>query len=248
MVIQEVKHRVVCIIQARMGSTRLPGKVLKPLLDETVLGWCVQRVLRARYVDAVVVATTTHARDDAIVVLCEREGWAVYRGSEDDVLDRYYQAATQHRADVIVRVTSDCPLIDPHVLDYTISAHVSAVPRPDYTSNFTVRTYPRGLDTEVFSMAALRRCWQMATRARAREHVTYHMYQHPEDFTLHQVMNPVDYSHYRWTVDTAEDYDLITRIFDHFGRGDFHWHEAIAAMEAHPDWVQINQHIEQKKI
>jgi len=239
--------KVVCIIQARMGSTRLPGKVLLPLLDRPLLWWDMHRVRQARTLDEVVIATTTRPADDAIVALCDGEGWPVFRGSENDVLDRYYRAASAHEADVVVRITSDCPLIDPAVVDYTVAGHLSAAPQPDYTSNSTVRTYPRGLDTEVVSFAALERAWQTATLPPEREHVTYHIYQHPDTFHLHRVQNPVDHSQHRWTVDTPEDLELIRRIYGHFGHGDFSWQEALAVVEAHPDWSAINAHIEQKK-
>lgn len=240
--------RIVCIIQARMGSTRLPGKVLLPLLDEPVLAHVLERVSRARTLDDVVVATTTLEQDDAIVDFCTTNGWASFRGSEQDVLDRYYQAAVTASADTIVRVTSDCPLIDPVVLDYTISGHLAAAPPPDYTSNSTIRRYPRGLDVEVFSFAALEKCWQTATLQPEREHVTYHMYQRPETYQLHRVTNPVDYSHHRWTVDTPEDLKLIRHIFDYFGHNNFSWQETLQAFDVHPEWKMFNAHIQQKKV
>ena len=240
--------QTVCIIQARMGSTRLSGKVLQPILGRPMLWWVMHRVQQARLLGKVVIATTTEPADDAIVALCERHGWSTFRGSEQDVLDRYYQAAQQYGADVVVRITSDCPLIDPWVIDYTISAHLSAAPQVDYTSNSIDRTYPRGLDTEAFSMDALRRCWRDATLPPEREHVTYYMYRHPERFNLLPVTNQVDYARHRWTVDTPEDMELVQRVYQHFGHGDFHWREVLALLEAHPDWIQINQHIEQKKV
>lgn len=239
--------KTIVIIQARMGSTRLPSKVLLPLLDQPLLWWDVHRVRQSRLIDEVVIATTTDSRDDAIVALCSTEGWAYFRGSEDDVLDRYYQAAQAYQANVIVRITSDCPLIDPQTMDYVISAFHAAAPAVDYASNSIVRTYPRGLDTEVFTFAALETAWR-EDRSGWREHVTPFLYNHPERFRLLPVTNSTDYSHHRWTVDTPEDYELVQRIYEHFGHGDFGWRDVLAVLDQHPDWVMINQHVEQKKL
>src|SRR5215203_5095582 len=133
-----------CILQARMGSTRLPGKVLLPLLDKPLLAWDIYRLRQCRLIDDILIATTTDPRDDAIADLCTREGWGCFRGSENDVLDRYYQAARQRSAETIIRITSDCPLIDPAVTDYVIATYHAAAPAADYASNVFSRTYPRG--------------------------------------------------------------------------------------------------------
>ena len=230
-----------------MGSTRLPGKVLMPVLDRPLLWWVVHRVRQSRYVDEIVIATTTNPRDDAIATLCETENWSVFRGSEDDVLDRYYQAAQTHDADVIIRITSDCPLIDPVVNDCVIASFLSASPAIDYASNILKRTYPQGLDVEAFSMDALARAWR-EVHSSWREHVTPYIYSNPDKFHLLSVQNPVDYSHHRWTVDTPEDLELIRRIFEHFGHGDFRWQDVLELLDVNPDWVAINAHIEQKKL
>jgi spore coat polysaccharide biosynthesis protein SpsF len=239
--------KTVCIIQARMGSTRLPGKVLKPLLGKPMLWWVVQRVRKARYLDEVVVATTALDRDDTLADFCREQDIPCYRGSEDDVLDRYYQAARKFHATHIVRITSDCPLIDPGVIDCVAAAFFSAGPRVDYASNITTRTYPRGLDTEVFSNAVLAQAWREDQSA-WREHVTPYIHQQPEKFRLLEVSNRVDFSRFRWTVDTPEDFALIEQIYGAFGNGDFDWQEALIEMEAHVDWAAINAHIEQKKL
>jgi spore coat polysaccharide biosynthesis protein SpsF len=151
---------IVAVIQARMGSTRLPGKVLRDIGGKTMLARVVRRMQCAASLSQVVVATTTSPADKAIVAECERLGIPAFRGDEQDVLDRYYQAAQAHRADVVVRVTSDCPLIDPGVVDEVVRAFLDA--EPDYASNTLERTYPRGLDTEVMTMAALARAWREA--------------------------------------------------------------------------------------
>ena len=238
---------IVCIVQARTGSTRLPAKVLKPLLGKPMLWWVINRLQASRQIDQLMVATTTNRADDRLVRLCKQEGWAVYRGSEQDVLDRYYQAAQQAGADHIVRVTSDCPLIDPVVTDFIIAAYLGTAPRPDYASNIVLRTYPRGLDVEVFSSAVLKAAWEKDT-SNWREHVTPYIYQNPEEFHLRHVVNPTDYSHLRWTVDTPEDYSLIQTIYEHFGQGDFTWQQVLTAIEANPAWVSINRDIQQRHL
>lgn len=210
-----------------------------------MLWWVMYRLYRCRLIDQIVIATTREQSDDSLVELCEREGWRVSRGGTEDVLDRYYQAARQFRANHIVRVTSDCPLIDPVVTDYTIAAYLSAAPRPDYASNTLQRRYPRGLDTEVFSFRALETAWKEDTSA-WREHVTPYIYRNPDRFRLCEVTNQGDFSAYRWTVDTPEDLQLVRTVYEHFGHGDFSWQQALAAFEDHPEWTAINRDIQQK--
>jgi spore coat polysaccharide biosynthesis protein SpsF len=239
--------KTVAIVQARSGSTRLPGKVLLPLLGEPMLTRVMRRTARAQRVDAVVVATTTERGDDAIVELGEREGWPVVRGSVDDVLDRYVMAAEAHDADVIVRITSDCPLIDPGVIDDTVAAFGES--GCDYASNgLEPRTFPRGLDVEVIARAALLRAWHDDVDPAWREHVTPYIYRHPELFRLRAVTSPDDRSDQRWSVDTAADYELVTRIYGALGRDDFGWRDALAVVEANPDWLALNRDVVQKVV
>lgn len=236
----------VCVIQARMGSERLPGKVLLPILDQPMLHWVVERVQRARLIDEIVIATTERPQDEAIAELCHQHGWSCFRGSETDVLDRYYGASAG--ADHIVRVTSDCPVIDPAVLDYVVAAFQAAVPVVDYASNTLTRTYPRGLDVEVFSRDALVEAWHADTDPGWREHVTPFIYRHPDRFRLLDVTNSVDYSGYRLTVDTPQDLALIRQIYDHFGHGGFSWGAIITLLQAHPDWLDLNRDVTQKSV
>lgn len=240
--------RIIGIIQARMGSTRLPGKVLLDLAGESMLVRVMNRIHRAQKLDELVVATTTHSADRVIAKLCAKHGWACFRGREEDVLDRYFQAAKEHHADVVVRITSDCPLIEPEIIDLTVRQFLQE-DSLDYVSNtLPPRTFPRGLDVEVMSFEALERAWREDDNPAWREHVTPYIYRHPEKFTIQTVMNDQDYSHMRWTVDTPEDLAFVRRIYDHFGHDRFYWREVIALLEEHPEWLEINRHVVQKKV
>lgn len=240
--------KVVAIIQARMGSTRLPRKVLEDLAGEPMLARVVNRTRRAKTLDTVIVATTTQPNDAAIVSLCKERGWPFFRGSEVDVLDRYYRAALVFKADVVVRVTSDCPLIEPLIIDEVVQEFLSHHPEVDYVSNSLERTFPRGLDVEVISFAALERAWQEDSDPALREHVTPYIWRHPEKFKILNVANDVDYSHMRWTVDTIEDLTFVRKIYDHFQNDTFTWGEVLHLLEMHPKWLEINRHVQQKVV
>jgi len=238
---------IVAIIQARMGSSRLPGKVLMDLGGETVLGRVVRRLQRSRHISKIVVATTTVPADEVIVAECDRLEVLCFRGSEHDVLDRYYQAARANAADAVVRVTSDCPLIDPELVDETVE--VFRDEHADYASNVFPRTYPRGLDTEVFSFDALDRAWREAREAHQREHVTPYLYEHPQIFKLASLSGAADYSRYRWTLDTLEDLELLRTIYSRFhGRDDFSWKEVLRLMEREPELAELNSQVLQKSV
>ena len=241
--------KIVAIIQARTGSTRLPGKVLLDLSGEPMLVRVVNRVQRAQAIDRVVVATTTQPPDNAIVELCATRGWAFFRGSEDDVLDRYYQAAVANHADVVVRITSDCPLMDPAIVDRVVQAILEHQAALGYACNFLPqRTFPRGLETEVMRFDALERAWREDTNPAWREHVTPYIQRHPELFRFHGVANDRDLSHLRWTVDTAEDLEFVRRIYGHFGHDRFSWQDVLSLLEEHPEWMEINQRVVQKQV
>ncbi|MGE7950567.1 cytidylyltransferase domain-containing protein [Lysinibacillus xylanilyticus] len=239
---------VTAIIQARMGSTRLPGKILKEVNSKPLLAYQLERISHSNWIDKVVIATTLAPKDDIIVEFCENYGVDYYRGSEDDVLSRYYEAAEQYGGDIIVRLTSDCPIIDPDIVDETIQCFFNN--DYDYVSNTIERTYPRGLDTEVFSKAALKRAWKEATLKRDKEHVTPFMYSNPEIFNLGYIKNKQDYSQYRWTVDTAEDFELIELILKELYQENnmFYMSDVIELLKKYPKWIELNAHIEQKKM
>lgn len=242
--------RTVIISQARMGSTRLPGKVLHTAAGKSFLEHHLERLRRARHADDTWVATTTLPGDQPIVDLCHRLGVPYFRGSELDVLARFHGAARAAGAERIVRVTADCPLIDPQVVDAVIARMSSDPDRPDFVSNTLVRSYPRGLDCEIFSFKCLDEAHRLARQPEEREHVTPYIYRRPERFRLAQVINGRDLSHHRWTVDTPEDEDLVRRLLEaalalgpEFGLADL-----LTVTVAHPDWERINAHVPQKAV
>lgn len=209
------KHmNVVAIIQARMSSTRLPGKVLADICGKPMLYHVVARAQQARTLSLVAVATTTDPGDDVIETYCQAERVPCSRGSQADVLDRYYRAADQFKADVIVRLTSDCPLLDPAVIDKVVGTFLAG--QFDFVSNVQEPTYPDGLDTEVCSRDALGRAWREARLTSEREHVTSYIKKHPELFRLANVENETDLSELRWTVDEPQDLELVRRVYRHF--------------------------------
>jgi spore coat polysaccharide biosynthesis protein SpsF len=237
--------KVVAIVQARMGSTRLPGKVLLDLAGEPMLSRVVRRLRRAQRVDEVVIATTTESRDDALADFCQQCGIACFRGSETDVLDRYYRAAQAHQATAVVRITSDCPFIEPEIVDRVIAELGEG--DVDYASNVAApRTFPRGLDIEAFSWKTLERIWQEDRNPAWREHVTLSIHKQPALFRTRDVRHDTDLSHLRWTVDTPEDFAFASRVYESFGDDAFSWRDVLAMLEQHPEWTALNQHIEQK--
>lgn len=236
-------RRVVGIIQARMGSTRLPGKVLKDLAGEPMLARVVERTRRARTLDQVVVAASDLPADDVIAQLCADRGWACSRGSETDVLDRYYQAALEFQADIIVRATSDCPLIDPQLIDRHVERLLLRWAEVDLVTNMLQQSFPLGLAVEALPLDVLIRMNRMSIARELREHVTTLAYVEPEWFQIDSILHTSDLSYMRWTVDTAEDLEFVRRIVSFFGNDHFAWEEVLSVLEEHPDWAQINQAI-----
>lgn len=242
--------KTVIIVQARMTSTRLPGKVLKEILGKSLLEYHIERIRRAQLADDVVIATTINDTDQPIVDLCARLGVACTRGSENDVLGRYYEAATLHKADLIVRVTSDCPLIDPTVIDRVIAFYRDSEGAYDYVSNSLKQSFPYGLAVEVFPYCALETAWREAQAEPEREHVSPFLYTRPERFRIGQVVQAEDLSHHRWTVDTPDDFELVRRIIEALypGNPQFSTQDVLDLLEKHPDWPAINAHVRQKKL
>lgn len=236
----------VAIIQARVGSTRLPAKVLADIAGQPMLARVVERAARIPGIDDVVVATSRLAADDAIAEMCGARGWRCTRGSEDDVLLRYVEAASEVGAAVIVRVTSDCPLLDPEVGGRVVAVLTTRLGELDYVSNTLRRTFPRGLDVEAVSREALERAHREARDPASREHVTRYIYQHPDVFRIEQVVDVEDRSALRWTVDTEADLALVREIYAALGDRPFRYAEVLALCDARPELTRINAGVEQK--
>jgi len=241
---------VVIIVQARMTSTRLSGKVLKQVLGKPLLGYVIERLRRVSGANDLVIATTTNRADVPIVQLCQALGVNYFRGDENNVLQRYYQAAVQAKADVIVRVTSDCPLTDPEIIDKAITYFIDNAPKFDYVSNCITRTYPRGVDVEVFSFDALELAFKEATLPAELEHVTPYIHRRPELFTLGSITQDQDLSFHRWTVDEEADFQLIKTILEALypAKPKFAMQDVLSLLSQHPAWIKINAHVEQKHV
>ncbi len=231
-----------------MSSTRLPGKVLKPVLGKPLLAYQVERLQRVEHADAVVLATTTNDADQVLVDFAQAHDLAWYRGSEEDVLSRYQGAAEEAGADVVIRITSDCPLIDPAVIDRVIATFAQSQPDCDYASNTLRRTYPRGMDCEVFSRKALDIAHAETIEPADREHVTPFIYRRSDRFALRNVEYVSDQSHHRWTVDTDQDFALVSRMLEHLypERPKFTLEDCLDQLAKHPDWARINASVGQK--
>ena len=234
--------KIIAIIQARLGSTRLPGKVLLDLEGKTVLEHVVDRVRSSKFITDVVVATTIKKEDLKIVNLCSSNGTSVYCGSENDVLDRFYQAARLFQAEHIVRITSDCPLIDPIVIDEVIKLHLAE--KADYTSNTLKETYPDGQDTEIFTFEALKESWKNAHLTSEREHVTPYMRKN-QAFKCINLESQVDLSNKRWTLDNPEDYEFIQIIYKNLYNKNrvFNMNEILKFINNNPEIEGINKSI-----
>lgn len=237
---------IAAIIQARMGSTRLPGKVLLRLKGVPVLQHVISRVRCSRYIQGIVVATTADPADRAIVQLSERLGVVPFVGSADDVLDRFYGAAKAIGADVITRITADDPFKDPEIIDLVIRTFLDAA--CDYASNTLEPTYPEGLDVEVLSFSALERAWREATLPSEREHVTPYIWKHPERFKLVSVKHGVDLSHLRWTLDHPEDYEFARAVYERLWDGQvFCMRDVLALLDREPALARINERYERNE-
>jgi glutamate-1-semialdehyde 2,1-aminomutase len=224
-----------------MGSARFPNKVMQPICATPMIGLLLGRLAKARRIDQIVLATSEDPRNEQLAHYVRELGYEVYRGSEEDVLDRYYVAAKRYGADVVVRITGDCPLIDPEVVDAVIEKFSSS--GVDYASNSAPPTYPDGLDTEVFSAQALEAAWSGANSSYEREHVTPFMSESSQ-FARGSHVNASDESAERWTVDEPEDFEVVRKVFEHFHpRVDFGWLEVLALARARPEWFAANRHL-----
>jgi spore coat polysaccharide biosynthesis protein SpsF len=235
--------KTVVIIQARMGSSRLPGKVMLDLCGKTVLNHVIDRVRVA--CENIVIATSNKAQDDAIEAEAKKCGAKVFRGSETDVLSRYYGAAVENKADLVVRVTSDCPLYDGSLLADMLKYREDE----DYLTNTIERRFPRGLDTETFTFAALEKCYNEAKLEPQREHVTPYIYQNPDKFKIRHYKQQPNLSDMRWTLDTEEDWQMISEVYKALYKGKiFSTVDVVYFLEENPQIAALNAHIEQKKV
>lgn len=231
---------ILCILQARTTSSRLPGKVLKPLLGQPMLVRQVERVRRSRLINKLIVATSSDKTDDDLAAVCSKNDIDCFRGDLDDVLDRFYHAAVCHNPDHIVRLTGDCPLMDPALIDQLIAYHLKN--GFDYSSNTIEPTYPDGLDIEVFRFHCLVKAWQEAELPSEREHVTPYIINHSELFRLGNFKNSEDLSSLRWTVDEKADFELIEILFNHFYslKPDFNKDDILTHIKANPHLMDLN--------
>jgi len=244
-----MKHgRIVATIEARMTSSRLPGKVLMPADGIPMLLHLVRRLRAVSSLDAIVIATTVNAADDPIADFAAREDIAVFRGSESDVLGRVIGAARSAAADIVVEITGDCPIIDPDLVEQTIQTFLHH--QADYVSNSVVRSYPDGMDTQVMTFAALQRCADLTDDPLDREHVSRFIYQHPDMFSLVHVVAPpsLTWPELGLTLDEASDYELLKRVIEHLAPQDelFGCGAAIAFLRSNPDLLEINRRVVRK--
>lgn len=230
------RGRTVAILQARMSSRRLPGKVLMPLLGDAMILREIERLLRCRRLDDLVVATSTDSSDDELALLIEGSDIECFRGPLDDVFQRYVVASEESCADVVVRITGDCPLVSPEVVDLVVDAfHESSF---DYCSNTLIPTYPDGLDVEVFSTRVLHDVAAITTDNAEREHVTLGIYRRPNEYSVHNVIDPQgrDFSHLRWTVDNAEDFAFVSAVYEELypEKHDFTYEDILELVSQNP--------------
>jgi spore coat polysaccharide biosynthesis protein SpsF len=245
-----VSKKRIAIIQARMGSTRLPGKILKDIQGKPMLWHVINRVNYSNLIDKIVIATTDNKEDDKIEGFCKTNDISSYRGSQKDVLDRYYQVARIYQADLIIRITSDCPLIDPDIIDKAIEHYLNNKEKVDYVSNTLERTYPRGMDAEVFSFGVLEKVWQKAKKQYEREHVTPYIYENPDTFNLSCIKNENDLSYLRLTVDEEKDLELVIGIYKKLYKKNniFYLEDIVKLFEEYPELKSVNETVKQKNI
>lgn len=242
-----VPPKVVAVVQARMGSTRLPGKVLRDLAGTPVLGWVVRAAQQSHGIDDIVIATSSSSADDEVADFAQSSGVGLVRGSEDDVLSRFLLAAEDTQADAVVRLTADCPLLDPRVISQVVSVWRADPDRLDYVSTTQTRSLPRGLDVELATAKALRAA-DSRTESHHRAHVTSAIYEAGAGFSLASLQFSPDGSKYRVTLDTPEDAALLDAVASHLKVVPPSWQEVVSVLKDFPEIVALNAHIEQKTL
>ena len=239
---------IVIVVQARMSSSRLPKKVMLPILGKPLLFRMIERLKEVKRIVNIVIATSTHCDDDIIAHFCEKEGIIHYRGSLNDCLDRHWQVANLLRADVVVKTPSDCPLIDPQIVDKVLDYYFDNQNQFDYISNLHPATYPDGNDVEVMSIDCLERAWNEASRPLELEHTTPYIWENPDKFSIGNVVweTGFDYSlSHRLTIDYEEDYQFIKRVFEELypQKNSFSIDDILALLASKPEIYQINNHL-----
>ena len=231
-----------CIIQARMGSSRLPGKVMEKLdQDNTVLSYVIRQLKHSKFLDDIVVATTSLKRDEVIVDFLEREGIKYFCGDEENVLDRYYQCAKKFSMSEIVRIPSDKPLIDPDIVDKCIQIFLSK--KYDYVTTFLEHSFPYGTEVEIFSFDALEKTWKNAKLPSEHENVTPYIYNNKDKFQIYNVKNSIDLSHLRWVVDRAEDLELVRQLVSKIDKDPILMQDILEVFESDPKLAEINSNV-----
>lgn len=236
------------IVQARMGSTRLPQKVLMDISGRPMILRILERLKNVRIAHKIIIAIPKTKDNKKLEILLKKNGFVVFKGSEKDVLSRYYMAAKNYGIDVVVRITSDCPLVDPEIIDSVIKKHLWS--GADYTTNTLEMTFPRGLDTEVFNFDALERAYKEAKKNYQREHVTSYIREHPEKFRSVNIRNNKDISSMRWTVDEANDLKFVREIFKGLYAENkiFLTKDVLNFLKKYPQIAQINKNVKQKNL
>ncbi len=230
------QEKVVAVLRARIGSERLPGKVLTEIIGCPMLEVIVRRVRGSTKIDEFIAATTKRPEDDAVAECAEELGVKCFRGADEDCLDRVYSAAREQKADVVVQLTGDNPLVDGHFIDMVIGEYFMPGEEVDYVDTTTDGSFPYGLSVEVVSMRALEEAWNNECDRFNREHVTQYILKRPEEFRLKHLASPEDNSSLRWTVDTHEDLVYVRRLFEHFGEVNVHWEDFLDISKKHPEW------------
>lgn len=228
------------ILQARMSSRRLPGKVLLPIQNKPMLLREIERIQKSKLINKLIVATSNAPEDDAIEKMCQDNGVLCYRGSLNNVLERFQQISALYNPTNIIRITGDCPLIDAEIIDQVIIRHVEN--NNDYTSNAIIPTFPDGLDTEIFKREVLEHIFKQANKSSLKEHVTLYVHENPDLFKIENVSNSSDLSNQRWTVDELEDYEFIRVIYDHLypENPSFSYEDIVSFLNEHPQYLKIN--------
>jgi spore coat polysaccharide biosynthesis protein SpsF len=242
------KGKLIAVVQTRMGSTRLPGKVMKEICGKPMLQLMLERLSKSKLIDEIVVATTTNPNDNVISDFAKKNGYNVFRGSEFDCLDRHYKTAIEFNASYIAKITPDCPLIDPEVIDIVLDYFLKHLKQFDYVSNAHPPSWPDGLDFEVFHFSTLEKAHKEATTKEHREHTTTYIWSNPDKFLLGNVLMSNGknfFKNQRWTVDFPEDFEFVKKIYENLYKKDriFFTNEILSFLEKRPDISKINEHL-----